>query len=94
MSGLVAEARRELGQRTVAKSANSGGPGVRDAYGNGADTERSPSTKEDVEALVGVLHQATVENQILRQQLAQRAAIVHALPPSASAVDGPRLHGR
>ncbi|MEU2440163.1 hypothetical protein ABZ595_28870 [Streptomyces rubradiris] len=46
-----------------------------------ADAEEIAQHKADIDALVGALHQATVENLTLRQQLEQRAAIVHALPP-------------
>ncbi|MFF7189633.1 hypothetical protein ACFZAR_31375 [Streptomyces sp. NPDC008222] len=36
--------------------------------------------KADVEALVGALHQATTENQLLRQQLTERTAVLRPLP--------------
>ncbi|MGW7367847.1 hypothetical protein ACWGI8_31600 [Streptomyces sp. NPDC054841] len=53
-----------------------------------ADTEEIAQLKADVEALVGALHQATVENQTLRQQLTERASVVRVLPaqfrPSAA----------
>ncbi|MGW2835384.1 hypothetical protein [Streptomyces sp. NPDC001286] len=38
-----------------------------------ADAEQISQLKADIEALVGALHQATTENQLLRQQLAERA---------------------
>ncbi|WP_191971888.1 hypothetical protein [Streptomyces luteolifulvus] len=37
-----------------------------------ADVEEIAQLKADVEALVGALHQATAENQLLRQQLTDR----------------------
>ncbi|MFF7975853.1 hypothetical protein [Streptomyces sp. NPDC007905] len=46
-----------------------------------ADAEEIAQLKADVEALVGALHQATAENQLLRQQLAERSPVVRALPP-------------
>ncbi|MGW1564367.1 hypothetical protein ACWCQ1_49220 [Streptomyces sp. NPDC002144] len=40
-----------------------------------ADTEEIAQLKADVEGLVGALHQTTIENQLLRQQLAERSAV-------------------
>jgi hypothetical protein len=47
-----------------------------------ADAQEITQLKADVEALVGSLHQATVENSHLHQQLADRRAhaTVHVLP--------------
>ncbi|MFJ9530499.1 MULTISPECIES: hypothetical protein [Streptomyces griseus group] len=47
-----------------------------------ADAQEITQLKADVEALVGALHQATVENSHLHRQLADRRAlgIVHVLP--------------
>ncbi|APY85543.1 hypothetical protein DCW30_25315 [Streptomyces alfalfae] len=59
-----------------------------------ADAEEIGQLKADVAALVGALHQVTVENQILRQQLTDRDAVIHVLPgqprpPTAHAERGP-----
>ncbi|WEH34843.1 hypothetical protein PZB75_16675 [Streptomyces sp. AM 4-1-1] len=48
-----------------------------------ADAEELAQLKADVEALVGALHQATMENLHLRQQLADRHAVIRALPTQA-----------
>ncbi|MFC4499614.1 MULTISPECIES: hypothetical protein [Streptomyces] len=40
-----------------------------------AGTEEIAQLKADVEGLVGALHQTTIENQLLRQQLAERSAV-------------------
>jgi regulator of replication initiation timing len=48
-----------------------------------ADAEEITRLKADVEALVGALHQATVENGHLRHQLADRVSVVRALPAQA-----------
>ncbi|MFJ7496829.1 hypothetical protein ACIQZB_37905 [Streptomyces sp. NPDC097727] len=48
-----------------------------------ADAEELGQLKADVEALVGALHQATMENLHLRQQLADRHAVICALPTQA-----------
>ncbi|MET9793765.1 hypothetical protein [Streptomyces canus] len=40
-----------------------------------ADAEEIALLKADVEGLVGALHQTTIENQLLRQQLAERPAV-------------------
>ncbi|MEV6750079.1 hypothetical protein AB0N21_38030 [Streptomyces sp. NPDC051080] len=45
-----------------------------------ADAEETAYLKADVEALVGALHQATAENQLLHQQLADRTAALRPLP--------------
>ncbi|WP_406222885.1 hypothetical protein [Streptomyces decoyicus] len=45
-----------------------------------ADAEEIAHLKADVEALVGALHQATAENQLLHQQLADRTAALRPLP--------------
>ncbi|WP_369394773.1 hypothetical protein AB5J72_50250 [Streptomyces sp. CG1] len=45
-----------------------------------ADAEEIARLKADVEALVGALHQATAENQLLLQQLADRTAVLRPLP--------------
>ncbi|MGW0395923.1 hypothetical protein ACWDYJ_34700 [Streptomyces sp. NPDC003042] len=45
-----------------------------------ADAEEIAQLKADVEALVGALHQATAGNQLLRQQLADRTAVLRPLP--------------
>lgn len=57
-----------------------------------ADAEEIAQHKADIDALVGALHQATVENQILCQQLEQRAAIVHVLPPQPPQPRLPIVH--
>jgi hypothetical protein len=36
--------------------------------------------KAGVETLVGALHQATAENQLLRRQMADRTAVLRSLP--------------
>jgi hypothetical protein len=48
-----------------------------------ADAKELAQLKADVEALVGALHQATMENLHLRQQLADRHAVIRALPTQA-----------
>ncbi|WP_461686382.1 hypothetical protein [Streptomyces sp. DT17] len=48
-----------------------------------ADAEELAQLKADVEALVGALHQATMENLHLRQRLADRHAVIRALPTQA-----------
>ncbi|WP_327311949.1 hypothetical protein [Streptomyces sp. NBC_01235] len=48
-----------------------------------ADAKEVARLKADVEALVGSLHQATVENSHLRQQFADRHAVVRVLPTQA-----------
>lgn len=48
-----------------------------------ADAEEIAQLKADVEALAGALHQATMENSHLRQQLADRHAVIRALPTQA-----------
>ncbi|MEV6383115.1 hypothetical protein AB0M31_27355 [Streptomyces sp. NPDC051773] len=45
-----------------------------------ADAEEIAQLKADVEALVGALHQDTVENSHLRRQLGDRQAVVRVLP--------------
>ncbi|MEV5178099.1 hypothetical protein AB0L10_45570 [Streptomyces flaveolus] len=45
-----------------------------------ADEEEIAQLKADVEALVGALHQTKGENQLLRQQLTERAAVLRTLP--------------
>lgn len=45
-----------------------------------ADAERIARLRADVEALVGALHQATVANSHLRQQVADGGAVVRVLP--------------
>ncbi|MFE4369636.1 hypothetical protein ACFRMN_15640 [Streptomyces sp. NPDC056835] len=45
-----------------------------------ADAEEIAQLKADVEALVGALHQATAENELLRRQLADRASVLRPLP--------------
>lgn len=45
-----------------------------------ADAEEISQLKTDIEALVGALHQATAENHLLRQRLAERPAVLRALP--------------
>ncbi|MEU5397328.1 hypothetical protein [Streptomyces tibetensis] len=45
-----------------------------------ADTKEIAHLKADVEALVGALHQVTVENNYLRQQSAGRHSVVRSLP--------------
>ncbi|MFD3330869.1 hypothetical protein [Streptomyces sp. NPDC058701] len=56
-----------------------------------ADADKIAQHKADIDALSSApLHQATVENQLLRQQLGQRAVIVHALPPQPQL---PMVHG-
>lgn len=61
----------------------------------GADAEQITQLKADVEALVGALHQSTVENALLRQQLADRAGVFRALPTQPRARDSadPELPG-
>jgi len=64
-----------------------------------ADAEEITQLKADVEALVGALHQATCENQLLRQQLPQRSQALRTLPtqlgPTSSHAErsGPRPGG-
>ncbi|MFI5775026.1 hypothetical protein ACIA74_42645 [Streptomyces sp. NPDC051658] len=48
-----------------------------------ADAEEIAQLKADVEALAGALQQATMENSHLRQQLADRHAVIRALPTQA-----------
>ncbi|MEU6885557.1 hypothetical protein ABZ918_10160 [Streptomyces viridosporus] len=48
-----------------------------------ADAEELAQLKADVEALVGALHHATVENGHLRQQSADGRAVVRVLPAPA-----------
>lgn len=48
-----------------------------------ADAEEIAQLKADVEALVGALHQTTVENGRLRHQLADRASVARTLPAQA-----------
>ncbi|MFJ3339395.1 hypothetical protein [Streptomyces sp. NPDC086766] len=45
-----------------------------------ADAEEIARLKADVEALVGALHQSTVENRVLRQQQAHGGSVVRMLP--------------
>jgi len=45
-----------------------------------ADAEEIAQLKADVEALIGALHQATVENRLLREQIAEQHPVVRALP--------------
>ncbi|WP_328499678.1 hypothetical protein OG828_48830 [Streptomyces sp. NBC_00457] len=45
-----------------------------------ADVEEIAQLKADVEALVGALHQAAAENQLLRLQLTDRTAVLRPLP--------------
>ncbi|WP_214348673.1 hypothetical protein [Streptomyces sp. CJ_13] len=45
-----------------------------------ADVEEITQLKADVEALVRALHQATAENQLLRQQRSEPAAVLRSLP--------------
>lgn len=45
-----------------------------------ADAEEIAQLKTDVEALIGALHQATVENRLLREQIAEQHPVVRALP--------------
>ncbi|MFL0395157.1 hypothetical protein ACH0CM_20840 [Streptomyces albus] len=45
-----------------------------------ADAEEIARLKADVEALVGALHQSTVENRVLRQQQADGGSVVRMLP--------------
>ncbi|GAA2920879.1 hypothetical protein GCM10010446_01110 [Streptomyces enissocaesilis] len=47
------------------------------------DVQEFAPLKADVEALVGAPHQATMENLHLRQQLADRHAVIRALPTQA-----------
>ncbi len=49
-----------------------------------ADAEEITQLKADVEALVGALHQVTMENSHLHQQLADRHATVRRLPTQAT----------
>ncbi|MFD5407821.1 hypothetical protein [Streptomyces griseorubiginosus] len=49
-----------------------------------ADAEEIAQLKADVEALVGALHQVTMENSHLRQQLAHRHTTVRRLPTQAT----------
>ncbi|MFD9396489.1 hypothetical protein ACFWBB_38835 [Streptomyces sp. NPDC060000] len=60
-----------------------------------ADAKEIARWKADVEGLVGALHQATTENQLLRQELAERTSVIRALPvqlrrPTAPAQPGHR----
>jgi chromosome segregation ATPase len=45
-----------------------------------ADTEEITQLKADIEALVGALHQLTVDNHVLRRQLAEQPMKVRRLP--------------
>lgn len=45
-----------------------------------ADAEEIARLKADVEALVGALHQSTVENRVLRQQQVDAVSVVRMLP--------------
>ncbi|MFB7596744.1 hypothetical protein [Streptomyces sp. NPDC056160] len=45
-----------------------------------ADTEEIAQLKAEIEALVGALHQLTVENHVLRGQLAEQPTKVRLLP--------------
>ncbi|MFI2629168.1 hypothetical protein ACH5A2_02050 [Streptomyces collinus] len=49
-----------------------------------ADAEAIAQLKADVEALVGALHQVTMENSHLHQQFADRHATVRRLPTQAT----------
>ncbi|MFD8474888.1 hypothetical protein ACFV2E_22980 [Streptomyces globisporus] len=60
-----------------------------------ADAKEIARLKADVEGLVGALHQATTESQLLRQELAERTSVIRALPvqlrrPMAPAQPGHR----
>ncbi|WP_406407353.1 hypothetical protein OG923_03830 [Streptomyces halstedii] len=52
-----------------------------------ADAEEIARLKADVEALVGALHQATMENRLLRQQQARGVAVVRMLPKQPRITD-------
>ncbi|MGC9542497.1 hypothetical protein [Streptomyces sp. UG1] len=54
-----------------------------------SDAEEIVQLKGDVEALVGALHQKTVENQLLRKQLAEGTGAVSMLPLPSRTVDHP-----
>ncbi|MBL1095939.1 hypothetical protein [Streptomyces coffeae] len=55
-----------------------------------ADAEEIVQLKTDVEALIGTLHQATVESQLLHQQQAERTAVLRPSPYSIGL--GPSPH--
>lgn len=55
-----------------------------------ADAEEIAQLKTDVEALVGALHQVTIENQILRQQLTEHTAVLRTLPSQSRPSPGLR----
>ncbi|MEV6013825.1 hypothetical protein AB0M29_44775 [Streptomyces sp. NPDC051976] len=57
-----------------------------------ADVEEIAQLKADVEALVGALHQATAENQLLRQQLAERTAVLRTRPAQPRPPSQPAEH--
>lgn len=52
-----------------------------------ADAEEIARLKADVEALVGALHQATMENRLLRQQQASGVGVVRMLPKQPRITD-------
>ncbi|MEW2077108.1 hypothetical protein ACFZAG_38105 [Streptomyces sp. NPDC012403] len=52
-----------------------------------ADAEEIAQLKNDVEALVGALHQSMTENRLLHQQLADRTTVVRTLPVQARVGD-------
>jgi hypothetical protein len=49
-----------------------------------AGAEEIAQLKADVQALVGSLHQSTMENQLLRQQLSAGAGVIRVLPQRAN----------
>ncbi|MFE3051114.1 hypothetical protein ACFXIY_29150 [Streptomyces albidoflavus] len=53
-----------------------------------ADAEEIARLKADVEALVGALHQATIENHVLRQQQVDAGGMVRVLPTQPSTGPG------
>ncbi|MEV6594156.1 hypothetical protein [Streptomyces acidicola] len=53
-----------------------------------ADAEETARLKADVEALVGALHQSTVENRVLRQQQVDAVGVVRILPTQPSTGPG------
>ncbi|MFE0732086.1 hypothetical protein ACFW2X_28320 [Streptomyces antibioticus] len=57
-----------------------------------ADAEEIARLKADVEALVGALHQSTLENRLLRQQLTDTVGVIRMLPTQPGSGPGHRKH--
>ncbi|MFD4035516.1 hypothetical protein ACFWVP_34610 [Streptomyces sp. NPDC058637] len=52
-----------------------------------SDAKEINQLKADIEALVGVLHQSTTENRLLRQQLTDNSAVVRQFPTQPPGCD-------